>query len=122
MKTAKQLIEEIDDFFAQEERDRGVYNQALVSEKRKLWAILTALRGPDVEDPDSIVKFNTTARIRQRVLPKTVKAESECKVVFPAFLYPGGNENEAADMAINVSLHFYSHYIQAVSVLDKMGK
>ncbi len=37
---------------------------------RHVWNILTALRGPDGQDPDNSLKYATTARIRNVVFPE----------------------------------------------------
>ncbi len=72
-------------------------------EHEKLWAILTALRGPDNED--GILKINTTAILRAFVLPQLAKINH-------AFVNDDLNDMKfIADGNLN---HFKNHFYRAI--------
>ena len=62
MKTAYEILDELDNWFM----------EADLNQATQLWAILTALRGPDQPGLESL-KTTTTAVIRAKALPKTFK-------------------------------------------------
>lgn len=90
--TFRQMLRQIDIFLLQRNGDG-----------RKLWDVLSALRGPDSQDP--ILKHRTTEAIRTRAFPKCAKHNRHLPALFamPTTLYsssgPKGHFQSHADKA-----------------------
>lgn len=76
-------------------------------EQRKIWFILTALRGPDIENPS--LKYVTTARIRAMACPRLAAG---CG----AYVAPGPVENR-----MKGGYHFATHVEMAAVTLQRAG-
>jgi hypothetical protein len=94
---------------------REFFETAEPHECRKLWAVLTALRGPDNNDDE--VKHQTTTHIRKKAFgPSIKKVESTCGIVVqdkPA------NWRSICDDS-SAGPHFDSHVRQAARALGML--
>lgn len=83
---------------------------------RTLWAILTALRGPDDSKvPDTMLKWYTTARLRAIVCPNEMN--------FCDINHSPLNTiqlEERADLLTMCSRHFAQHWYEAVAAIKKV--
>ncbi len=108
-KTAKEMLALLDNFPASI-GDNPDHANLPGSESRKLWAILTALRGPD--DDDEVVKSRTTSIIRARVLPHLSRAAG----AFVNMSDPLPNPSD-----VNTpSTHFNNHIGTALSAIARL--
>lgn len=105
MKTALEMLDRIDTFLV----------EALIPERRMLWDILCAMRGPDKSE-DNSEKEHTTAVLRAVALPKTAAAH-------PQGVYADFNTKgtllSVAQRARNFS-HFADHIQYAAYALAEM--
>lgn len=74
-----------------------------------LWAVLTALRGPDVNPTYSNVKDRTTSIIRTKAFPRTSAGNN-----LPATFGPARKAVVLEGAATEVSKHFAAHIQKAV--------
>lgn len=84
-------------------------------EIRKLWAVLTALRGPDEKGTEAAeIKWNTTAIIRTKAFPRAADSD-----VIPADYRSNGAMEypNASDPVGAKSRHFLGHAWEAAIVL-----
>jgi hypothetical protein len=87
---------------------------------RRLWAILSALRGPD-ESGASELKYRTTVALRSAAFPKTANL---------AYPYANGAEFGTVGMSLpDIALepytdhyHFLNHVRDAVRALETLGR
>lgn len=108
-RTARQMLDELRAFFVNADR----------SETERLWDVLSALRGPDVQDPEvgdtTRIKLGTTAVIRGYVAPG-MSMRAHC------FVRDGPLKEEAlVAMAETCGDHFASHIRAAIDALRVMG-
>jgi hypothetical protein len=64
LQTARQVLDVLDEFISRPG------NEEFVQEKRDLWAVLTALRGPDKEYEAVQLKDSATAVVRAHAFPR----------------------------------------------------
>lgn len=102
--TAADVLAIIEDF-----TERRTAHTERDPEVRALWAVLTALRGPDRDL--HAVKSATTQRIRALTLPKTAR-------VAGAFVTGGWPDVSAVG---DVHWHFRQHVASAIHALEHMG-
>jgi hypothetical protein len=80
-----------------------------------LWAILTALRGPDSGDHE--LKQATTSRLRHAIGLREYKSGS-----FLGYFYTSQDPLTRTIYAYDKSVHFVTHFNSAVDVLDKFNR
>lgn len=111
-KTAKQVLEELDETLS----TMDTY------ESRALWNILTALRGPDMNDLDGEIKYETTAIVRARALPKTAAADNLGVISLGATFRQEAKQVHITPAVEEAGWHFVTHIKRAVRALGEMGK
>jgi len=101
--TAKDFLFTLDTFFAEPEKT------VPEEEKRKVWDILTALRGPD-DDNHYLLKWATTAIIRARVFVRGRKRVGKWATI--------NSEKMVIDLTrFTPQPHFHYHVLQAAKAL-----
>lgn len=103
-----------------------IFNSGAESEARNLWAVLSALRGPD--SANYTLKQETTSKIRSvigilndnNVSIDSMRSKPESLVSFVSQLKPIDNYLSEKDIE-EVQTHFASHYRYAVEALEKLG-
>ena len=84
-----------------------------------LWKFLTALRGPDFDDKDDYLKYNTTGVIRSYLL----ESGNHCPAVVNRigdFLIKGElNKTEVSFSIRNYNSHFEDHAERAMRVIQE---
>lgn len=116
--TAKAILNAIDEFFAS--------NDITSDERKRLWLVLGALRGPDEDyetDEHPSIKGETTVVIRGIVLPKTAKADNAGTTYFPAAIEYVRVKDRARALAkasrvtVGRGEHFFTHVRDAAESL-----
>ncbi len=114
-KTARDVLNIIDDFLLNqidEEENAGV-------EGKRLWCILSALRGPDHDDEGGYLrKLLTTSRIRVAAFPKTGHSNYGWTIMGDLSLEPLPTEKEVHAKLAGSSLHFRDHVNWAIQALN----
>lgn len=116
--TTREMLDQLDDFFTNKDNDEH--------EKQKLWAVLTGLRGPDIEELQ-YMKPASTAVIRGLAFPKMLASAKES--LFAGVLFANGAEfahqsEKATEKRIKYyesdsadSWHFRTHIRSALEAL-----
>lgn len=86
---------------------------------REVWCVLTALRGPDADDPVEDVKYATTAVIRTAAFPKTAERREAGYAQIGAIFAPLERVYKYPDDGPNIGgeEHFRFHAEKAAGVL-----
>ena len=87
------------------------------SQRRCLWGVLSAIRGPDSGDDDSQVKKGTTARIRYLLLGKSPRRST-----YGYVLNVNKFSEVDADDVHNLGWHFNDHILMAINALNGVVK
>ena len=106
--TAKEWLEALDTWFS-------LYTTT-TEEKRRLWAVLAALRGPD---DVTYSKSNTTGIIRAKAFPITTGSARGAEVLGTTNVMGGFAEAMKA-VGSGRNEHFATHIATAVEALKKM--
>jgi hypothetical protein len=118
--TARGVFDLLDDFLLAHAED---------GESAKVWAVLTALRGPDNKE-DDLVKHATTCHVRMRAFPKLAAGGEDGYASFVATLpfgtpgrvtagaYMSTTHVPSLSQAFTASEHFGQHVQNAFTALD----
>ena len=113
MRTAKEVLDALDEFFVT--ADEG--------EARDLWAILSALRGPDGVNGngDHTLKVNTTGIIRAVAFPRLANLWKQGVIVIGA-TFTSHRRLDSISTYFSFYNHFLSHIRDAKRVLQQMHR
>lgn len=108
--TPRQFLDQLDEFFANE--------RIPLEERRALWDVLTATRGPDRPRDRKRVGHRVTAILRAHAFPKTAAMLVKgAKKGFKPKMDPKGSLARAAEQLHDGGGHFHIHAWKAILAL-----
>jgi hypothetical protein len=95
--------------------------QQPLEQRRELWDILVALRGPDRRKDRKVLKHDVAAVIRARAFPRTAKALGKGTPGFRPTFNPDASLYEAATAMRERGGHYQTHAWRALLALARWG-